>query len=188
MIAEFFKKNLKGFNYGNFIVTKIQVSLVLMVLVAFIYFLIDFHAIVFLELIFSLVFFHALLIEARKKFPKDFKYFLLVFGLMYIVIQMIWINNTFIPIENRMDVGFLLIFFLIVVAVIFSVLLKKNEVEGKVICSNGKVTVIETEFDLRSFTKGGKYIIETQKQFKEGKKIKVKIKKSVFGKQIEIIE
>ena len=98
-----------------------------------------------------------------------------------------WLNNFFVPEENRMDMGFLLIFILIVIALIFSIWLKKKTVKAIVLSSNGKITVVQTEFDLRSFTNGGKHIIETDKKFRENEEIEIKIKKSIFGKQIEII-
>jgi len=187
MISEFLEKNLKGFNYGNFIALKIQTSLILMAVISFAYFLIKLNTTIILQLILSVVFFHAILIETRKRFEKDFKYFLMVFVPIYLVIQIIWINNIIVPAQNRMDVGFLLIFILIVIAVVFSFLIKKNTVEAKVLSSNGKITVVETEFDLRSFNKGKKHIIETNKKIAEGKKIEIRIKKGIFGKSIEII-
>ncbi|MFH1663510.1 MAG: hypothetical protein ABH986_01725 [archaeon] len=186
MIAEFLQKNFNAFNYGNYIAAKIQLSIVLMVLTAFISFIAGFEAIAVIEGILSLVLFHSML-EAKKKFEKDFTLFLLVFGSVYIVVQLIWLNNFLIPAENRMDVGFLLIFILIVIAVAFSVLGKKNSVHGRVLSSNGKITVVETEFDLRSFTKGGKHLVETEKKFRENEAVKVRIKKSFLGKKIEII-
>ncbi|MBU2099723.1 hypothetical protein KKG83_00705 [Candidatus Micrarchaeota archaeon] len=187
MISEFLKENFSGFNYGNFIVTKIQLTLILMLLTGFAFYFAEIPVIAAVQVILSAVFFHALLIEAKKKFSSDFKYFVLVFGSMYAVIQMVWIMDLILPPENRIDAGFGLIFVLVVVAVIFSVLLKKKETEAVILSSNGKVTVIETEFDLRSFNKGGKYIVETEKKFSEGKKVNVKIHKSFFGKKIELI-
>jgi len=186
MISELLKKNFKGFDYGNYIASKIQFSLILMVLTGFLSFIAEFKVIAVIELILSLVFFHSML-EAKKKFSNDFKYFLLVFGLVYIVVQLIWLNNVLIPIENRLDTGFALIFILIVIAVVFTVLIKKNSVKGKVISSNGKITVIETEFDLRSFNKAGKHLIETEKKFKENETVRIKIQKGLFGKKTEII-
>lgn len=187
MISELLEKNLKGFNYGNYIIKKIHLSLILMVLAGFLYLITEFYFVAFLEIILSILFFHALIIEAKKKFSKDFKRFLFIYGLFYLVIQIMWLNNFFVPMENRLDVGFLLIFILIVIAVVFSLLLKKNTVQAKVLSSNGKITVVETEFDLNSFTKGGKHVIETERKFKENTEIKVKIKKGIFGKSIEII-
>lgn len=187
MISDFLEKNSKGFNYGNFIVKKIHAFLILMVLVGFAYFLVGLYVVVFFEAVFSIGLIYSLLIEARKKFPKDFKYFLLVYGLIYLVIQLMWINNLFLSEETRMDFGFLLIFVLIAITVFFSVLLKKNSVQATVLSSNGKITVVETEFDLRSFTKGGKHIIETGKKLQEESKIQIKIQKGIFGKRIEIL-
>jgi hypothetical protein len=187
MISEFLEKNLQGFNLGNYIVMKIQITLILMLLVSFAFFLVETIVIVLVQVILSAIFFHAIIIEVKKKFSKDFKYFLLIFGVMYLVIQTVWISNLVLAPENNIDLGFALIFILIVMAVIFSVLLKRNEVEAKIISSNGKVTVIETEFDLMSFNKGGKHIIETEKKFKENSKVKIRIRKSIFGKKIEII-
>ena len=187
MISEFLEKNAKGFNYGNFIIQKIHLSLILMVLAGFLYLITDFIVIAVIQAVIALVFFYSLLIEIRKKFSQEFKYFVFIYGLFFLVVQTMWLNNFFIPEENRMDVGFLLIFVLIVIAVVFSIFLKKNFVKAIVLSSNGKITVIETEFDLRSFTKGGKHIIETEKKFKENQEIKVKIKKGIFGKKIEII-
>ncbi len=187
MISEFLKKNLNEFNYGNFIVKKIHASLILMVLAGFLFYATEFKTILFLEIIFSLIFFHTLLIEAKKKFQKDFKYFLTLYGLFYLVVQAMWLNNFIVPKENRMDAGFFLIFILIAIAVGFSLLLKKKTVKAKVLSSNGKITVIETEFDLKSFTKGGKHIIKTKEKFNEGQEIKIKINKNFFGKKIQVI-
>ena len=187
MISEFLKENFPGFNFGNYVVAKIQIALILMLLTGFAFFLAEIYVIVLIQLILSVVFFHALLIEVKKKFSQDFRYFLLVFGTMYAVIQLVWISDLFLPAENRIDTGFALIFVLVVVVIIFSVLLKKKEVNATVLSSNGKITVIETEFDLRSFNKGGKYIVETEKKFGEGEKVKVKIRKSFFWKKIELI-
>ncbi len=186
MLKEFLKQNIKGFNYKNFIAMKIQLSLILMTLTGFTFFLTGFYFTASLEIIFSLVFFHSLT-EAKKEFTQDFKLFVLLFGSFYLIIQLIWLNQVIIPAENRIDFGFVLIFILVIITVIYTVLIKKNTIKGKVISSNGKVTVIETEFDLRSFTKGGKHIIETPQKFNEGTEIKIKIQKSIIGKHIEII-
>ncbi len=185
MIKEFLEKNLKTFNYKNFIVTKIQVNLILMLLAGFAYYFAELNIIIFVQLILSIVFFHSL-IEVKKQF-QEFNYFLLLFGSMYLVIQLMWINNLILPTENKMDLGFILIFILVVIAIVFSVLIKKNNTTGKVLSSNGTVTVIETEFDIKSLTKGEKHIIETTQKFKEGTKLKIRIKKSLFGKTVEII-
>ncbi|MBU1120752.1 hypothetical protein KJ660_02640, partial [Candidatus Micrarchaeota archaeon] len=52
---------------------------------------------------------------------------------------------------------------------------------GKILSSNGKITVIETGFDIKSFSKGGKQVFETKKKYREGEEAEIELKKGFFG-------
>ncbi|MFH1752123.1 MAG: DUF2101 family protein [archaeon] len=58
---------------------------------------------------------------------------------------------------------------------------KKNYCKGKVVLSDDKTAVIETDYDLTSFVKAGKFVVKTNKKLKVGATVKLKIKQGIFS-------
>lgn len=181
MIEGFLEKRVQGFNSGNFLVLKLQITIILMLASVFSNFFLSFNYFLGIIALLSIYFLFVLLYEVRKKFRRDFKYFLIIFGGFFIFAQGGWIIQLFLLGAEKLNFSFLLLFFLIVFFVVVKLFLGKGFTKGKVLSSNGKITVVETVFDIKSFSNGGKHVFETKKKYREGEEVEIQFKKGFFG-------
>ncbi|MEW6294758.1 MAG: DUF2101 family protein [Candidatus Diapherotrites archaeon] len=183
------KKELseKSFGKTNFAVLQLQVAVVLMLLALFFQDIVGVEFVAGVELILSVYFFFVLFM-ARKDFLGEWKLLALFFCVIYAIIQAYWISRYFVRgAEERINIAFFLLLALFAFVIFFRVLLGRGFVFGKVLSSDGRITVVETFFDVRTFSKGGRHVIETEKNFREGKKVKLKVKNAFFGMKIDSI-
>jgi uncharacterized membrane protein len=166
----------------SIVILLLQVLLVLMLLIPFFQFFIGIIAVSIVEML-LIAFFSFLLFECKKLFEKNFHKILVFFSVIAVIIQASWMVNAFFPEKNlKPEINFFLLILLIAFFVLFKLFNVKNFVVGRVLSSDGKITIVETSFDFFSSTKKGKHVIETTKIFKKGEKVKLKVVKSFFGK------
>ena len=115
--------------------------------------------------------------EFRGEFIRYFVYFIVLLGLvLYIAVSLIEEEKL----GPRIDLFLLLILAIVVVNVLFRVVLGKHEVLGTVLLSDEKLAVVELPFDLFAGITAGKYVVETDRKFKKGEKVRVRIKQALF--------
>jgi len=177
----------KNFGKTNFVVLQLQVAVILMLLALFFQYLVGIEWVAVAELVLSVYFFFVLL-WSRKDFLGEWNLLALFFCVIFAVIQFYWISSFFLrTAEERINVAFFLLLGLFAFIVFFRVFLGRGFVFGKVLSSDGRITVVETLFDVRNFSKGGRHVIDTKKKFRQGEKVKLKIKNAFFGTKIDSI-
>jgi hypothetical protein len=135
------------------------------------------------------MYFFVLFFLVRKELKEQFYRFTLFFGVLWGFVQLAWFLEKNIKGTEKLNYLFGLLFFLVVFFIVFRLIAAKSHSTGTVLSSDGKITVVETEFDLMSFTKGGKHVIETPKKYAVGSKVKIKLSQSgLWKKKPEIIE
>ncbi len=179
-----------GYNYGNLLVLELQILIFLMLLGVILKFFVDFFLFFIFNGIIVLLFLFLLFFKIGKEFKEDFVFFAIFFGFIALLIQAIWVLHHIIEESTaRIDSFFYILLIIMAFFVFYKALVGRKAIIGKVISSDGKITVVETKFDIKTFNKGGRYVIESSKKFKVGEKVKIKISSSFFGTKVgKIIE
>lgn len=175
----------------NFLILQLQLLIVLILLSGFLLSFIDFSVFLAIELIIGAYFLFLLFFQTKKEFQKQFNYFLLFFGVLFVLVELSWIVQKIIPAENenQLNALFGLLFAIIAFSILFRTIFAKKSIKARIVMSEKNSAVIETDFDIFSFTKAGKYIIETNKPYPTGKEVKVQLKNAFLKpKPWKIIE
>lgn len=184
MFREFFEKNSVDFNYGNFLVVKLQVLLVLMLLVIFLQFVLGSVWIGVIEGPLVLGYLYVLFREIRGEFAGEFKSYLVFFGIVLVFVQASWILLiVFSDLLERVNFFFYLLGGLMIFLFLFRLVFRKEEVSGKVLLSGEGLAVVELKYDLISMVKGGKFVVGSKKKYKKGEKVKVELRKGFWKKK-----
>lgn len=136
-----------------------------------------------IEIVLSIVFLKILLIDLKKETKSEHKYSVYFFMPLFVLIQFSWLLQPIFLEQNNLlyFFGFIITIFLYVI--FFRVAFGRPYTHAKVLLSDNKMAVVETDFDIRSFSVAGKHIIKTDKKIAAGKTIKVQLKTSFFGKK-----
>jgi uncharacterized membrane protein len=188
MIFQFLEKNVEGFSRKTFAVLLMQLLLIAMAAMLFFRGYIDFVIFIAIELCLLLVYAELLFIELRKTLAEGFWKYVLFFAGIAAIIQIAWVVD-FMALDGGTLQRFVYVLVVFVVFVVgFRFVFGRNYTTGKVLIADGDMAVVETEFDLLSFTSAGKYIVENTSA-KRGQKVKVEIKGILFsGKPSRIAE
>lgn len=182
MFREFLERNVKDFNYRAFLIIKLQLLLFAMLIFIFAKPLMEFTLFVFGEVILAALYLYAIIIEFKSVEKAEYPKYLLFFSAILLFIQLSWIVPAFIGaniLTNYYFISFLLVA-LLLFSFLFKIFFGRNYTLGRVLLSNEKSAVVETEFDLLSFTNGGKFIVENNKKRREGEQVKVAVKNLFF--------
>ncbi len=185
MLKEFLEKNVKDFNYRSFLIIELQLLILLMLLVLFLRNIVDFYFFAATELILSGTYLYIILFQLKEEIKEEFNKYLIFFLAIWVFVQSVWLMSAFFI----KDFFFQYIFFiaaliaLILFVLLFNLFLGRNYTEGKVLLSNDKIAIVETQFDLLSFTNAGKYLVETDRKRNKGATVKVKIRNLLFSRK-----
>ena len=174
--------NENKFFSQNFLVLQLQIMLLLIIFSGFLLQFIDFGIFLLIEIIIAAYFWFLLLKPIKNKFNEQFKYFLLFFGIIFVLVELSWVIQKTIPAsnENQLNALFALLFIMVVFAVFYRIVFGRKPLNARIIMSEKNSAVIETDFDIFSFTKAGKYIVEAGKAYPAGKDVKVLLKTAFF--------
>ncbi|MBI2598003.1 MAG: DUF2101 family protein [Candidatus Diapherotrites archaeon] len=166
-----------------FLVTVLQVSLVLMLAAIVFRPFAGEIAFYFLEAILSLIFLKILFADLRKEITQEYKFVVYFFAPLFALIHLSWLAQKFFG--GTWGPHFFLAFILLVLAylVFFKAVFGRNYTMGKVLLSNEKMAVVETDFDIRAFVTAGKHIVETKKKLSEGTNAKISVKMGFLGQK-----
>ena len=167
-------------NSRSLSVLKLQIILILLLLNGFVYSFFSvpaFYAQIVFNLLYLKVFFKAL-----NDFRKDRNVFIAFFLFLLLAAQSVFLMNFF-KIQLLFASTYLIPFlvFLLILIFFFKMFYSKKFIEARVLLSDEKLAVIETELDLNSLTVSGKFIVKSNKKFKKGRKVKVAVKKGFFS-------
>lgn len=157
----------------GFEVLKLQLLLVLLVLLQISRSFIGFELFLVFGFLSSAYFFYVIFMQVRVKSSGDWVYTLVFFGVLWLLIQAVWVLQGFTSAEMF---GFGVIGVLgalIVFVLLFRVLFGRKYVMGRVVmCKKGEA-VVETDFDIRTFTPAGKYVVKSEGKCAVGQDVKV---------------
>lgn len=118
----------------------------------------------------------------------DKKRFLLFFGILFALIEAMWLSQALIPSREIGNNVTMALFVLIVFFVfLFKGFFSKKTIEAKIVSSAKQKTIVEIETDFFSGMKKGLHEIKTNKKYSIGKKVTVKIKQGFFKKKLDRI-
>src|SRR3989338_3333232 len=158
MIFEFLEKNVKDFDRKTFAVLLMQFLLIAMAALLFFRSYIDGMIFISVEVAFLLVYAELLFIELGKVQKDGFWKYVLFFAGVAILLQLVCVAEFLNIGESSVQRLVFVLGAFIVFAVAFRLFFGRNYTQGKVLTADGKIAVVETEFDLLSFTSTGKYI------------------------------
>lgn len=184
MFREFFERNSVDFNYGNFLIVKMQVLLVAMLLVMFFQFAVESFLLWVVEGLLVLGYLFVLLKEIREEFAEEFKVYLVFFGVVLVFVQASWVLLAmFGELQERINFFFYLLGGLIIFLFLFRLVFRKEFVTGKVLLSDEELAVVEMKYDLVSMVRGGKFVVESGKKYGKGEKVRVELRKGFWKKK-----
>ena len=188
MITAFLEKHVKKFNRKTFAVMLLQMLLIAMAGILFSKSYLPNSAFVFLEFVVVFAYAKILFSDLRTAQKKEFWKYALFFGGTALIIQATWLLEIVeIGISPFQKFGVVLAAFLIFV-VGFRVIYGRKYTEGIVVLSDADVAVVETEFDLLSFTNAGRHVVESGKPYKKGQKVRVVTEGFMFAGKPKKIE
>ncbi len=168
-------------NKTAFLVTILQITLVLMLVTTATKFYIDQTIFFAAQILLSIVFLKVLLVDLKKELKQEHKFSLYFFGPLYIIVQGAWI---LIPLFSDNSVFFIaLVLSIFIYTAIFKILFGRNYTLATVLLSNETTAVLQTNYDIRYFCTGQKFIAQTDKKIKEGSEVKIAIKRDFLGKK-----
>lgn len=182
MLRNFLEKKVSGFKPIAYVVSKLQILLILLFLTpSFKFFVADF----FVYAIAVIVFFsylYVLFFELRSGVAKD-EY--LVYFVFFFSVASAGVLSLAIPLFLG---GYSVYSFLVPVAVVvcaFAALFAfRRNYAPAVAASSGKGSVVvEKDFDIFSLTNAGKFAVESERQVKTGEKVKVSVKSTFSGRK-----
>jgi uncharacterized membrane protein len=184
MLKEFLEKNTKNFNYSNYVFAKIQVLIFLMLLALFLK-EVFFEAMAVIEALLITGYAYAVWEMLKHVKKEDFKAYAVFFSGILFFVQGIWVIPIFIANGFIAQYYFLftLLILLLVFVLAFSIFFGRKYTIGKVVSSTGKKAVVQTDFDLRSFTLGGEFIVEETEKHRGGEKVKIERQKGFSGRK-----
>ena len=170
-------------NKKVFLITVLQIALILMLASITLKEVINEFVFYFTEILLSFVFLKILFFDLKVELKKEHKYSIYFFAPLYLIIQISWFARTFLTELNNLFyfLGFILIIF--IYFVFFKFVFGRNFVEGIVILSSTKIAVVKTDFDIWSFNTQAIHVVETNKKIKEGKTVKISFKRNFLGKK-----
>jgi len=189
LIEKFLEKNVTGFSHRTYLVYKLQLLLLLILAGVFLNFLLPADIFLIVELALIVILLYELASEGREEFKGDFFAYLYFFMGAVIIVQLSWIGPALFPqliTEVYFPLG--LIVLLVVFVAVFWFLFGRSYSFGKVLMSDGERLLIETEFDLRASITSKKQFLKSSKKFKNGQRVKLKLKRGVFGAVVKEIE
>jgi len=188
LIEKFLEKNVSNFSHRTYLVYKMQLLLLLIIAGVFLKFLIPYELFLIAELILIVVLLYELATEGREEFREDFSAYLYFFVGLIIIAQLSWLGPVFaIDLSGMSFFFFALIILLFIFMAVFWIVFRRNYGFGKVVMSDGENCLVETEFDLRSWTVAKKHEIKSGVKFSKGERVKLRLKRGLFGpKPIEI--
>jgi uncharacterized membrane protein len=134
-----------------------------------------------------------ILVAALSRFRKDYKSESMQYVALFTVFMLIALLAPFTARSAMSGNPFAAaqyVFYGLVVLLLGFVTVKyalsRNYVEGKVLLSDGDTAAVLIDFDMMAGIRAGKYVVKNRGA-KKGQKVKVKIKKSFFGK-VEPVE
>ncbi|MCD6247307.1 MAG: DUF2101 family protein [Candidatus Diapherotrites archaeon] len=163
------------------------VALIFILIGGFVNEFFNFTLFIAFEALFIALFF-LILWKMRSVFGRGFirylLYFLILFCIILASLLLLVMSEKLAP---RFDIFLVLVIALIITNVAFRVIFGKKELEGRVLLSDDRLAVVELPFDLFAGIPKGKYVVETDTKIAKGKKVKVKIKQTLFKRVPERI-
>ena len=188
MITAFLEKHVKKFNRKTFAVMLLQMLLIAMAGILFSKSYLPNSAFVFLEFVVVFAYAKILFSDLRTAQKKEFWKYALFFGGTALIIQSAWLIDILdIGMSPFSRFGIVLGAFLLFIAG-FRVIYGRKYTAGVVVLSDESIAVVETEFDLLSFTNAGRHIVEAGKQSREGQKVRVAVDGFLFAGKPKRIE
>ena len=186
LLRKFLEQNFEGFSYRSFIIIQLQALLVLMVLLLFVRFS-EFGWIVPAgEVLLSALYLFVMFAEAGKEFAKEFTQYAVFFLGMLVFVQAAWIMQGFFGENEGMQYFVILLALLLAFVVCFRAVFGRKYVPAKVLLSDGEIAVVETRYDLLSFTNAGRHIVHTERKYAKG--AEVKLKKIPLSRKYRVLE
>lgn len=129
-----------------------------------------------------IVYLLALFVFVRKHYAKEFWKYALFFVVLAVFVNSAWIVRFFGAKKATEYTNYFLLIVaaMLVFVLLFRLLLGKRHATGKVLFSEGGTAVVQTDFDLLSFTNAGKYVVKTKKKLKKGQTVKLKTGVGLF--------
>ncbi|MDO8538773.1 MAG: DUF2101 family protein [archaeon] len=164
----------------NFLILQLQLLVVVILLSGFLLNFVDFSIFLAVEAVLAIYFLFLLFFQIRKEFKEQFNYFLLFFGVLFLLVELSWIIQKIIPAEDETQLNALfgLLFVIIAFSIIYRVIFAKKTIKARIVMSENNSAVVKTDFDIFSFTKAGKHIVEAKKSYPTGKEVEVELKSS----------
>jgi len=188
MITSFLEKNVKNFNRKTFAVILLQLLLIAMAGILFSKSYIPLTIFVLAEILVAAAYAKILFSDLRKIQEKEFWKYALFFGGTAAIIQAAWLFDVVeIGISPFQEFAVVLAAFLVFV-VGFRIIYGRKYTEGIVVLSDAEMAVVETEFDLLSFTNAGKHVVESDRPYKKGQKVRVVTEGVMFAGKPKRIE
>ncbi|MFH1256140.1 MAG: DUF2101 family protein [Candidatus Diapherotrites archaeon] len=176
MLKAFLEKKFKDFDERSYVLIKLQVLIVAMLLALFLRGA-SFYAFIALEGILAAYYLFEIFVELRKLEKEDFGKYALFFIGLFLFIQGAWLPFVFVGgFRQVFALGISEIIGLLLFTVLFRLLLGRNYTYGKVVSSDGKIAVVETNYDLLAFTQKGRFVVDSAGKIEPGKKVKVAVK------------
>ncbi|MFH1224471.1 MAG: DUF2101 family protein [Candidatus Diapherotrites archaeon] len=186
MLREFLQENFEGFSWRSFIIIQLQALLVLMVLLLFARFSEFGWLVPAGEVLLSALYLYIVFAQVRDEFAKEFTQYAIFFLGMLVFVQAAWIMQG---IFGEGEAGYyqfaLLLALLLVFVVCFRMVFGRKYVPAKVLLSDGELAVVETRYDLLSFTNAGRHIVHAERKYAKG--AEVKLKKIPFSRKYRVL-
>lgn len=186
LLREFLERNTEGFNYRGYLVAKLQFLIVAMLLASFLRIFVPWAYAVVAEIALSACYFFVLLKEVRADVGKEFAAYAIFFGALWLFIGLSWAAQFFALTIANAQYFLLLLIALVLFVVLFRVFFGRNYTKGRVLLAGNGIAVVETGFDLLSFSNAGRHIVETVRSYAKGDGIR--LKKGFFSKKYRAIE
>lgn len=127
-----------------------------------------------LQAVFFFAYFY-FLFKSREVFGRDFAKYFLFFAVIFVFIEAFWYSQFFFSgsVFERYYSFILLLLAFFAFVFLFRLLLGRNYSNAKVLLSGNGIAVLETDFDLLSFSLKGRHVINCGKKLKPNSLVKI---------------
>lgn len=164
-------------------IVKMQALLFAVLAAAVLRLFVGFGFFIGLNAVVSVAYFYVLLTAVRRETGSEFRHHLLFFAVLWLVLQALWVAQAALPATQQYAAFVVIVAALMGLVLGFRAVLGRDYTVGRVVMCDmaAKTAVVETEFDLRSFTNAGKHVVECPKRCAKGERVKVGLRFGYLG-------
>lgn len=133
-----------------------------------------------LDIALSAYYFFVLLVEVRNA-AEGWKYYVVFFSGFWAVLQGVWVVQLMLPLAVQHIALVAALALLLAFLLGFRIVCGRGHTTGRVLVCQGSTAVVETDFDIRTFTRAGKHIVDCGKQCKPGQVVKLGLAYGLLG-------